>query len=132
MLSSSRDITKHVRAKTDDGTRKVTAMNISATNRYVGYYRVSTSKQGRSGLGLEAQRQAIQSHLNGAKLISEFTEVESGRKNDRPQLTAALSACRLHRATLIIAKLDRLARNVAFVSNLMESGVDFEAVTRTS
>lgn len=95
--------------------------------RYVAYYRVSTARQGKSGLGLDAQRHAVLSHLNGVTPLSEFTEVESGRKNDRPQLTAALSACRLHRATLIIAKLDRLARNVAFVSNLMESGVEFQA-----
>jgi DNA invertase Pin-like site-specific DNA recombinase len=63
-----------------------------------------------------------------ANLIAEYTEVESGKRNDRPRLAEALAACHLHRATLIIAKLDRLARNVAFVSNLMESGVEFEAV----
>jgi len=103
-------------------------MNITATNRYIGYYRVSTSQQGHSGLGLEAQRCAVQTYLKGEKPISEFTEVESGRRSDRPKLTEALAACRVHKATLVIAKLDRLARNVAFVSNLMDAGVDFVAV----
>ena len=98
-----------------------------ANNRFVAYYRVSTARQGRSGLGLEAQRVAVQEHLNGGRLLEEVTEIESGKRNDRPQLARALAACRLHRATLVIAKLDRLARNVAFISNLMESGVDFIA-----
>jgi DNA invertase Pin-like site-specific DNA recombinase len=93
----------------------------------VAYYRVSTARQGRSGLGLEAQRQAVQSHLGEQKPISEFVEVESGTSGDRPQLKAALTACRVHKATLIIAKLDRLARNVAFVSALMDAGVEFLA-----
>lgn len=98
-------------------------------DRYVAYYRVSTQRQGRSGLGLEAQRRAVIDRLrDNGQLIAEYTEVESGRRTDRPKLAEALSACRLHRATLIIAKLDRLARNVAFVSNLMEAGVEFEAV----
>jgi DNA invertase Pin-like site-specific DNA recombinase len=97
--------------------------------RFVGYYRVSTQRQGRSGLGLDAQRRAVNDHLCGrGKLIAEYTEVESGRISDRPKLADALAACRLHRATLVIAKLDRLARNVAFVSNLLEAGTDFEAV----
>jgi DNA invertase Pin-like site-specific DNA recombinase len=97
---------------------------------FVAYLRVSTQRQGASGLGLEAQRKAVMDHLNGGnwKLISEFVEVESGKRADRPKLAEALAACRVHNAKLVIAKFDRLARNVAFVSNLMESGVEFEAV----
>jgi len=97
--------------------------------RFVAYYRVSTHRQGRSGLGLEAQQQAVHEYLDGGrwKLLAEFTEVESGRGNDRPQLNAALSACRLHRATLIVAKLERLSRNAAFLLALRDSGVDFVA-----
>jgi DNA invertase Pin-like site-specific DNA recombinase len=96
----------------------------------VAYYRVSTARQGASGLGLEAQREAVQSHFKGGdwNLIAEAVEVESGKRNDRPRLAEALRLCRLHNATLAIAKLDRLARNVAFISNLMEAGVDFIAV----
>ena len=98
--------------------------------KFVAYYRVSTEKQGRSGLGLEAQQEAVRSYLNGGAwtLVAEVVEVESGKKNDRPRLAEALRLCRLHGAVLIIAKLDRLARNVAFISNLMESGVEFTAV----
>jgi DNA invertase Pin-like site-specific DNA recombinase len=101
-----------------------------ANGRFISYLRVSTQRQGRSGLGLEAQREAVASHLNGGrwKLIQEFVEVESGKRSDRPKLAEALRLCRVHGATLIIAKLDRLARNVAFISNLMEAGVDFVAV----
>src|ERR1017187_5361364 len=101
-----------------------------ASGRYVAYYRVSTAKQGASGLGLEAQQEAVRSYLDGGrwKMIAEVTEIESGKKNDRPQLTKALALCRVHRAALLIAKLDRLARNVAFISNLMESAVEFTAV----
>ncbi|KQO49550.1 recombinase family protein [Methylobacterium sp. Leaf85] len=103
---------------------------MNKTGRYIAYYRVSTARQGRSGLGLEGQRSAVLGFLNGGSwtLIEEFTEVESGTRSDRTQLAAALAACRLHKATLVIAKLDRLARNVAFVSALMEAGVDFIAV----
>lgn len=101
-----------------------------ATGNYVAYYRVSTVRQGQSGLGLEAQQEAVRQYLNGGNwhLAAEVIEVESGKRNDRPKLAEALTLCRLHNATLIIAKLDRLARNVAFVSNLMESGVEFTAV----
>jgi DNA invertase Pin-like site-specific DNA recombinase len=101
-----------------------------AQGKFVSYVRVSTQRQGASGLGLEAQRKAVADYLNGGawELLGEFTEVESGKRNDRPQLAAALAACRKHKATLVIAKLDRLARNVAFVANLMESGVEFVAV----
>jgi DNA invertase Pin-like site-specific DNA recombinase len=105
-------------------------MTEAHTGKFVAYYRVSTQRQGRSGLGLEAQRTAVQDYLNGGdwRLVAEVTEVESGKRSDRPKLAEALKLCRLHGATLIIAKLDRLARNVAFISNLMESGVDFHAV----
>jgi len=101
-----------------------------ATGRFVSYLRVSTQKQGRSGLGLEAQREAVAGYLDGGKwkLVEEVVEVESGKNSDRPELAKALSLCRLHRATLIVAKLDRLARNVAFISALMEAGVKFQAV----
>jgi DNA invertase Pin-like site-specific DNA recombinase len=95
--------------------------------KFVAYHRVSTQKQGRSGLGLEAQKASIVEYIrtvNGV-LCAEFTEVETGKRKDRPELGAALAQCRLQGATLIVAKLDRLARNVAFVSNLMESGCEF-------
>jgi DNA invertase Pin-like site-specific DNA recombinase len=101
-----------------------------AKGRFISYLRVSTAKQGASGLGLEAQRKAVLDYLDGGKwtLVAEVVEVETGKRADRPKLAEALALCRLHRATLVIAKLDRLARNVAFISNLMESGVDFVAV----
>ena len=101
-----------------------------ANGKFISYLRVSTARQGASGLGLEAQRAAVASYLNGGDwtLVQEVLEVESGKRNDRPALADALRLCRKHRATLVIAKLDRLARNVAFISNLMESGVEFVAV----
>ena len=88
------------------------------------YLRVSTQKQGHSGLGLESQREIIQNHLYETPPITEFIEVESGRKKDRPKLKEALDLCRKTGATLIVAKLDRLARNVSFLSNLLESDVE--------
>jgi DNA invertase Pin-like site-specific DNA recombinase len=94
---------------------------------YVAYYRVSTQRQGQSGLGLEAQRSAVQNFTTGKELIAEFTEVESGRKSDRPQLAQALALAKSKKAILVIAKLDRLARNVHFISGLLESGVQFVA-----
>jgi DNA invertase Pin-like site-specific DNA recombinase len=95
---------------------------------FVAYYRVSTDRQGASGLGLDAQRQAVACRVNGGQLVAEFTEIESGRRHtNRPQLLAALEECRKRRATLLIARLDRLARNVAFIANPMESGADFIA-----
>jgi DNA invertase Pin-like site-specific DNA recombinase len=101
-----------------------------ANGKFVSYLRVSTARQGASGLGLEAQRAAVTGYLNGGNwsLVQEVVEIESGKRNDRPALADALRLCRKHRATLVIAKLDRLARNVAFISNLMESGVEFVAV----
>ena len=100
------------------------------SGRFVAYYRVSTDRQGRSGLGLDAQREAVRCYLNGGdwELVGEFTEVESGKRADRPELHKALTMCKRHRATLVISKLDRLARSVAFISRLMESSVDFIAV----
>lgn len=97
--------------------------------KFVAYYRVSTAKQGVSGLGLDAQREIVRNHLNGGdwELVGEFEEVESGKRSDRPALAKAIAQCRLTGATLIIAKLDRLARNVAFISNLMEGNVEFVA-----
>ena len=101
-----------------------------ANGKFIAYYRVSTAKQGASGLGLEAQRDAVRSYLNGGRwsMVDEVTEIESGKRNDRPALARALGLCRVHKATLVIAKLDRLARNVHFISGLMESKVDFVAV----
>ncbi|MHB8283869.1 MAG: recombinase family protein [Caulobacteraceae bacterium] len=98
------------------------------TARFVTYFRVSTRRQGESGLGLEAQREAVRRFLGEGQVVASFEEVESGGRADRPALDAALKACRLRNATLLIAKLDRLARSVAFVSRLMEEGVDFVAV----
>jgi DNA invertase Pin-like site-specific DNA recombinase len=100
-----------------------------AQGRFISYLRVSTARQGASGLGLEAQREAVSRYLNGGhwQLVQEIVEVESGKRNDRPAIAEALRLCRLHKATLVIAKLDRLARNVHFISSLMESGVDFVA-----
>jgi DNA invertase Pin-like site-specific DNA recombinase len=93
---------------------------------FIGYYRVSTDRQKASGLGLEAQRAAVQAHLGNSQLIAEYVEAESGKKHtNRPQLLAALQECRRKKATLVIAKLDRLGRNVAFISALMESGAEF-------
>lgn len=102
--------------------------------KFIAYYRVSTTKQGASGLGLEAQQAAVSSYLNGGawELLGEFVEVETGKGSNaldkRPQLRAALAACKKAKATLVIAKLDRLARNVHFISGLLETGVEFVAV----
>jgi DNA invertase Pin-like site-specific DNA recombinase len=96
---------------------------------YIAYYRVSTDRQGESGLGLEAQRLAVARFIGSAPLLAEYQEIESGKSHaNRPKLTAALEECRRRRATLVIAKLDRLARDVHFISGLMKGGVDFVAV----
>jgi DNA invertase Pin-like site-specific DNA recombinase len=103
--------------------------------RFVAYYRVSTDKQGDRGYGLDGQRKAVADFLNGGpwKLVGEFTEVESGKRTDnRPELEKALAAAKKHQARLIIAKLDRLSRNVAFIAGLMERKVDFVSVDMPS
>ena len=84
---------------------------------FIAYYRVSTAKQERSGLGLEAQQEAVRRHiaLSKGELLEEYTEIESGKKNDRPELDTALIACKKKKATLVIAKLDRLSRNLFFI-----------------
>jgi DNA invertase Pin-like site-specific DNA recombinase len=96
----------------------------------VTYYRVSTQKQGRSGLGLEAQKSAATEFIrtHGGVELASFTEIESGKVNDRPKLEAALLRCRQAHATLLVAKLDRLSRNAAFLFNLRDSGVKFQAL----
>ncbi len=98
--------------------------------KFVAYYRVSTDKQGQSGLGLDAQRDLVKTFLNGGKweIIGNFTEVESGTRKKlkhRPELEAALAMCKKHKATLVVAKLDRLARDVQFISTLLNSPVKF-------
>jgi DNA invertase Pin-like site-specific DNA recombinase len=105
-----------------------------AEGSFVAYYRVSTAEQGRSGLGLESQRDAVHRYLNGGgwALLGEFTEVETGKGSNalakRPALREALALAKRHKATLIIAKMDRLSRNVHFITGLLEAGVDFRAV----
>jgi len=96
---------------------------------FVSYLRVSTRAQGNSGLGLDAQRQAVADYLNGGRwsLIAEFVEIESGANDERPKLAEALARCRVHNATLVIAKLDRLSRNAHFLLGLQEAGVKFVA-----
>src|SRR3954468_17030369 len=94
--------------------------------KFVAYLRVSTARQGRSGLGLEAQREAVRQFVagRGGKIIApEFVEVESGKRNDRPELDRAKKRCRVTGATLVVAKLDRLSRNVAFLMEMRVSGV---------
>ena len=96
---------------------------------FVAYLRVSTVRQGESGLGLEAQRAAVEAFArqHGGAIMASFVEVETGKRSDRPELAKALAAARKGKATLLIAKLDRLARNVAFIANLMDAGVEFLA-----
>jgi DNA invertase Pin-like site-specific DNA recombinase len=94
---------------------------MASDGKFVAYYRVSTERQGRSGLGLEAQQAAVANYLNGGdwRIVAEFTEVESGRRSDRPELDRALAAARLHRCPLVVSKVDRLTRSVAFLSRLL-------------
>ena len=100
-----------------------------STAKFVSYLRVSTDRQGRSGLGLEAQRKAVADYLNGGnwELIAEFVEVETGKRDDRPKLREALHRAKVTGATLVIAKLDRLSRNLAFIAALQDSGAKFVA-----
>jgi DNA invertase Pin-like site-specific DNA recombinase len=100
-----------------------------ATGKFISYLRVSTDKQGKSGLGLEAQRQAVTSFLDGGRwtLIAEYQEIESGKRDDRPQLAKTLHHCKVTGATLVIAKLDRLARDAHFLLGLQKAGVRFVA-----
>jgi DNA invertase Pin-like site-specific DNA recombinase len=96
--------------------------------KFIAYYRVSTDRQGSSGLGLEAQRAAVSKYIGENVLLeAEFTEIESGKSKTRPELMKALAECKRKKAILIIAKLDRLSRNLHFISGLMESGVEFIA-----
>ena len=113
---------------------KAKAKAKDAKCKLVGYLRVSTERQGRSGLGLEGQEAAIAAHAaaTGCQVIATYTEVESGKVNARPELARAMAHARRSKATLVIAKLDRLSRNVAFLANLMESGVDFVACDQPS
>jgi DNA invertase Pin-like site-specific DNA recombinase len=100
-----------------------------SAGKFVSYMRVSTDRQGRSGLGLEAQRKAVEDYLNGGswELIAEYVEVETGKRDDRPKLAKALHRCKVTGATLVIAKLDRLSRNLAFIAALQDSGARFVA-----
>lgn len=102
----------------------------SAVQKIIPYFRVSTAKQGRSGLGLEGQEAAVEAFVaqRGCQVLATYQEVESGKLADRPQLAKALAHAKRSKATLVVAKLDRLARNVAFLSRLMESGADFIAI----
>ena len=98
------------------------------SGQFAAYYRVSTDRQGRSGPGLVAQQAAVRGYLGESTPIGEFTEIETGKRNDRPQLELALALCRKRKARLVIAKLDRLSRNLAFIAALMDFGVEFVAV----
>ena len=104
------------------------------SSKFISYIRVSTERQGKSGLGLEAQKSVVDKFVtqSGGELLSEYVEVESGKRNCRIQLQKAIKHCKSQQATLIIAKLDRLARNVHFISGLIESGVQFKAADMPS
>ena len=100
-----------------------------AQGSFVSYLRVSTQKQGQSGLGLEAQRKAVEDYLNGGDwtVIEEVVEIESGKNNKRPKLNEAIQLCKASDATLVVAKIDRLTRDAAFLLNLKDAGIDFIA-----
>src|SRR6516162_11028363 len=94
---------------------------MTSSGGFIAYYRVSTAKQGREGLGIAAQREAVERYLNGGnwRIVKEFTEVESGKRSDRPELAKALAAARVHRVPVVVAKVDRLTRSVGFLSSLL-------------
>ena len=119
--------TRQTHQRTLTGSQWSGAM--TQANKFIAYYRVSTDKQGQSGLGLEAQQKAVADFLNGGKssLIKEYTEVESGKVNSRPQLAEAIQNCRAYGAKLVIAKLDRLSRDAHFLLGLEKAGIDFVA-----
>ena len=100
-----------------------------AEGKWISYLRVSTDRQGKSGLGIEAQRNSVNEYLNGGKwsLVKEYVEIESGKRTDRPKLDEAIKACRAHKAKLVIAKLDRLSRDAHFLLGLEKAGIDFVA-----
>jgi DNA invertase Pin-like site-specific DNA recombinase len=110
-------------------TRAHTLSEGEPRRRYMAYYRVSTGQQGRFGFSIEAQRAAVEDYVaaNPGVIVAEFSEVMSGRKDSRPELAKALSLCRVARAVLVIARLDRLSRNVEMIARLMESGLEFVA-----
>ena len=104
-------------------------MNASKPTRFVTYLRVSTARQGESGLGIDAQQAAVDAFIrqHNGEIVGQHLEVESGKRSDRPELAKALHAARKAKATLLVAKLDRLSRNVAFIAAVMDAGVDFIA-----
>jgi DNA invertase Pin-like site-specific DNA recombinase len=114
--------------KPTDACDRTTTMQ-AKMGRFTAYFRVSTARQGRSGLGLEAQQEAVRQYLAsvGGTLVAEFTEVESGKRNARPELEKALAACKRHKCKLVIAKIDRLSRNLAFIAKLMDGKIEFVA-----
>ncbi len=122
------ELNRPARCMVSINVRRLESYSMS-NGRFVAYYLVSTARQGRSGLGLEAQREAVRVFLNGGNwtLLAEHTEIESGKVDSRPELAKALTACRLTGATLVIAKLDRLSRDAAFLLNLEKAGVEFTA-----
>lgn len=103
---------------------------VKHSGKFVSYLRVSTDRQGADGYGIEAQRHAVESFLNGGswQLVSEFVEVESGKNNDRPALQQAFAACKAYGAKLVISRLDRLSRDACFLLGLQNAGIDFIAV----
>jgi DNA invertase Pin-like site-specific DNA recombinase len=126
ITSLSTTVDSHVRIGEGGPALILWVVAMVSSGKFVAYYRVSTERQGRSGLGPDAQRSAVAGYLNGGSwsIVSEFTEVESGRKSDRPALDKALAAARLHRCPLVVSKVDRLTRSVAFLSRLLEANVD--------